>query len=100
MLFEKIFSGGHSSKEMHSNQYAAGSVSRRTFSERKSVEQNRSRIAAYRHSKLGFSVAPRSDYKKPELKQGSPSINQVDPRVPPQQTNFREPTSRSYNPYA
>ena len=108
MLFEKIFSGNQSSKDMHSNQYAAGSVSQRTFSQRKSVEQGRSRIASYRHSKLGYGVAPRG-----LLPKGVDPANQTDtarsavqpeiaspPTASPVRQSFQEPSGRSFNPYA
>jgi len=104
MLFEKIFSGNQSSKEMHSNQYAVGSVSQRTFSQRKAIEQGRSRIASYRQSKLGWSVAPRTEIKS--NKHESPVPN--NPRnagdnsttsINRPQREFQEPTQRKYNPY-
>jgi len=104
MLFEKIFSGNQSSKEMHSNQYAAGSVSQRTFSQRKAVEQGRSRIASYRQSKLGWSVAPRTAIKS--NKHESPVANNPRntggsdmPAIDRPQREFQEPTQRKYNPY-
>lgn len=107
MLFEKIFSGNQSSKDMHSNQYAAGSVSQRTFSQRKSVEQGRSRIASYRHSKLGYGGLARSSQVKPAAPANQASSSQPTPRVdtvpktlPPVQRSYQEPSSRSFNPYA
>lgn len=101
MLFEKIFSGNQSSKDMHSNQYAAGSVSQRTFSQRKAVEQGRSRIAAYRQSKLGWSVAPRIEHKKQDASAGSApdSVQSATPPVDRPQRQFQEPLRRPYNPY-
>ena len=112
-----------SADETHSNDYAAGTGSDKTFAERKAVEQRRGTIGAYRFSKLGSNFATRGEYvrpearhyKKPERKVTRQEANANGGSMPEraasqnsasrQETNarpqgFKEPPARGYNPYA
>lgn len=105
MLFDK-FTGGISEQDAHSNQYAAGTASDQTFSQRKEIEQNRTTIAAYQHSVIGRNFTPRGEYvrskprqyKKPERSEAQSSVSRQAANARPQA--FKEPPTRGYNPYA
>jgi hypothetical protein len=100
MLFDK-FLGGISSKDAHSNQYAAGTASEQTFSERKQVEQNRNLVAGYQQSKIGHSFVSREGsvrstprpYARPERKVTRQGMNARPQAV-------RQLPTRGYDPYA
>jgi hypothetical protein len=101
MLHDKFLGGNISSDETHSNEYAAGTASEQTFSERKQIEQTRSRVAGYQYSKIGQNFISRDSsvrstprhYKRPERKMTRQEVNSR-----PQPT-FREPTVRRYDPF-
>lgn len=121
MLFDK-FIGGISQDDTHSNQYAAGTASDQTFSQRKQVERSRATIGSYQQSAIGNSFAPRGEYVRPARKyarlgqrsprkemdvngnsiqeQSSPrgSLSRQSMNARPQA--FKEPPARGYNPYA
>ncbi|HEY0965669.1 MAG TPA: hypothetical protein VGE13_04280 [Candidatus Saccharimonadales bacterium] len=121
MLFDK-FTGGISQDDTHSNQYAAGTTSEQTFSQRKEIEQNRRTIAAYQHSAIGRNFAPHGEYvrsprtyKKPESRASRQEMNANGGSVPERSESqisasrqaanarpqtFREPPTRGYNPYS
>jgi hypothetical protein len=108
----------------HTNQYAEGSVSAQTFSERKKIEHDRKKVNSYQFSQLGTNFISKGEYAREKIR--VPGRKHEHPRtrqevnaggfsgvsrrsnVPQtrQQTNaqngrtaFREPPSRGYNPY-
>lgn len=121
MLFDK-FIGGISQDDTHSNQYAAGTASDQTFSQRKQVEQSRTTIGSYQQSAIGNNFAPRGEYVRPARKYAQPGqrasrqeMNANGGSVPEQSSSrgslsrqsmnarpqtFKEPPARGYNPYA
>lgn len=111
----------------HTNQYAEGSVSTQTFSERKKLEHDRKTVNAYQFSQLGSSFITKGEYTREkirvpgrsreprhtrqEMNANGGTFSDVPKRssVPNtrQKTNarpggmtFREPPSRGYNPYS
>lgn len=53
---------------LHTNQYAAGSVSTQSFSERQAIERSRSVIGSYNHSRIARQPAVRSAHTKPSAR--------------------------------
>ena len=96
----------------HSNEYAAGTVSTQSFSQRKEVERNRSVIGAYMQSQIGTSYIDRSVLQKPKPRRALSPVKdtntrqEINSRIPTRYERpaadhtFREPPSRGYNPYA
>lgn len=93
---------------LHSNQYAAGTVSSQSFTERQAIERRRQIIQSYQQSRLGAVYADRKELARLSVARSRPT--KVDAVKSPQQASvrptspkvhrFSEPTSRGYNPYA
>lgn len=113
------FSNNISSDDTHSNEYAAGTVSDQSFTERKQIENNRKTVGAYQFSQIGQNFLPRGEYVRPkprqlrvaERKSSRQEMNANGGIVPERPTGgpttrqqmnagFHEPPARSYNPYA
>jgi hypothetical protein len=95
----------------HSNEYAAGTVSTQSFSERKKIEKNRNVIGAYMQSQISTSYIDRSVLQKPKPRPANPALNRSNSRqevnsrltarpIATTKHTFREPPSRGYDPYA
>ena len=112
-----------SAQDAHSNQYAQGSASDQSFSERLDIERHRERVAAYRNSSIARASASRGQYSRPKPRSFKPIVEKKSTRqemnanhgfVPEQgdaqnaktnnairpQAMFREPVARGYNPYS
>lgn len=89
----------------HSNAYAQeargshiGSTSVSSFADRTILEKNRQSVRSYRHSAIGSSAFSRQHGSQGG---GRGSIVPSSRSVPiAKPTGFREPSSRSYNPYS
>lgn len=95
----------------HSNEYAAGTISTQSFSQRKEVERNRTVIGAYMQSQIGTFYIDRSVLQKPKPRhrlspvKDTNSRQELNSRTPtryerPAGHSFREPPSRGYDPYS
>ena len=119
-MFASPFSNKPNNASIQDNQFTSGAASQPSFHERVEIEKNRQVVSAYKHSQLGKTVAFRSSqiYSKPRdsrntgnqanasdsnlavpsrtrIRQESSTQSHIPPRIV-----FREPTPRSYNPYA
>ncbi|HEY1085726.1 MAG TPA: hypothetical protein VGE34_03305 [Candidatus Saccharimonadales bacterium] len=115
------FGNNISSDDTHSNQYASGTTSSQSFSERKEIEKNRQIIGGYHQSKIGQNFAPQGEYVRPRPRAQVPSrkltrqeMNANGGFIPERpdsapasrqemnassRASFREPPTRGYNPY-
>jgi hypothetical protein len=95
---------------LHSNEYAAGTVSIRTFSQRTAIDKNRTSIGGYMRSQIASAYISRGVLGKPNPRNvnGDQKISSrqkvsdrdsgANRRLTIRRT-FIEPSGRGYNPY-
>ena len=92
---------------LHTNQYAAGTVSSQSFTERQAIERRRQIIQSYQQSRLGTTYADRKEKARLAIARSRSDKAENTTRrdantssTAPTAHRFKEPPSRGYNPYA